>query len=170
MKTKKVAEGKLIFSKKGVTKILQEQNLYWPVADYELYKKFSEQHEYCVKVTDFVDTTTFTMERLDIISDVGNLLETPYYKDFVDDELIFDIIHTWSKIYADCLTFSKQNLPFNQYFLHGDMHLGNIVVTKDKKVKLLDPNSFLTHNQFLSTSYTGNYSRLLLAASMYSHI
>ena len=80
VKTKTITEGKLLFSKKGVTKILREGFYFWSPADYELYKKFSELNEYCVKVTDFVDSQTFTMEKLDIVDDVHHLLETPYYK------------------------------------------------------------------------------------------
>tara|TARA_B100000925_G_C21968926_1_gene456897 strand:+ start:115 stop:636 length:522 start_codon:yes stop_codon:yes gene_type:complete len=170
VKTKTITEGKLLFSKKGVTKILREGFYFWSPADYELYKKFSELNEYCVKVTDFVDSQTFTMEKLDIVDDVHHLLETPYYKHFVDDELIFNIIHTWARVYADCISFSKQNLPPNQYFLHGDMTLENMVVTTDKKVKLLDPNAFKTHEKFLTTKYLGNYSRIIISAMMYSKV
>tara|TARA_B100000925_G_C21968926_1_gene456898 strand:+ start:633 stop:1151 length:519 start_codon:yes stop_codon:yes gene_type:complete len=172
MKQERCEEGYLLISKKEVTKVLTRPGLHWSVADYELYKKFSEQHEYCVKITEFIDTTHFKMEKLDIMMSVQRCLDTKDHKikNFVDEELIYRIVETWTRIYHDCLEFSKKNLPPNRYFLHGDMHTGNLVITKDKQVKLIDPNSFETHQKFLLSSYISGNARLLTDALMWQYL
>ena len=165
---KKLHDGEastIIKSKRGVAKKLLKG--WWTSEHYALYNQFAAQHDYCVKVLDYKSRYEFEMEHLDIHTTVGNLLEKPEYADLVTPELLADVLRIYSRIYVDCLEFSKQFLYNRGYFMHKDLHVGNIVLTKQKEIKLIDPDSFEIQKNPMCPKHFINYNRIMLGAAMH---
>lgn len=155
----------VVKTKRGVAKKLVSS--YWESTNYALYNQFAAQHDYCVKVINYKNRHEFEMEHLDILTSVGNLLEKPEHKDLCTPSMIADVLRIYSRIYADCLEFSKQHLFNRGYFMHKDLHVGNVVITTQHEVKLIDPDSFEIRKSPVCPVHFVNYNRIMLDAQLH---
>ena len=173
-KTIKTHNSNLCFNKNSVVKTLRD-GITWPKRNYELYKIFCESYDYCVKVTNYIDKHSFEMERLEIKGYVGDMLQHKYInkniisynqmQDYnIDRMLVNKIVRTYKKLYVDCLDFSMQHLPLGEYFFHVDTNLGNVIITEDNQVKIIDPDSFHITNTLINPIYTSECQSLLTYA------
>lgn len=164
IKTTKEPRANLLRMKNGT--VVKMSNLAWH--NYDLYKKFSEQHSYCVKVTEWVDEKTIKMEKLDIAFTFDDILdsEAETLHLGLTKERLHRAILFFQQTQIDFLNFSLQELPEGKYFYHTDMNLLNCVFTKDDKIKLIDPNSFQITTQFVNTEYTTYFNRLMWRAHL----
>jgi len=110
------------------------------------YQMITNDNDYFVKVYATNNHNTIEMEKLDIVCDVKHLLEYKnrrLYKDLLNKQIFLDIMiamqSTWLSMFQTSV-FDNDN-DDDRYVLHGDYTLANLVITKDRKVKLVDPDS-----------------------------
>ena len=107
----------------------------------DMYTELSENNNYLVKVLDVnPNTNTIVMESLDIFDDVEECLKNHSAR--ITKPILCDIILALSTSWTQSIEFSK-TLPNNDFFVHTDLSLQNIVLTKDNKVKVIDPDSYV---------------------------
>jgi RIO-like serine/threonine protein kinase len=106
---------------------------------FDMYTELSDNNNYLVKVLD-VNSNTIVMESLDIFDDVEECLKN--HSSRITKSILCDIILALSTSWAQSIEFSKA-LPNNDFFVHTDLSLQNIVLTKDNKVKVIDPDSYV---------------------------
>lgn len=152
-----------IFLKDGVcVKKMYHSHLYTHFADYnQKFYKFVGKKDYYVKILEVKSSNEYTMEYLDILSTVDRYLD-PWNPDFnknIQENILDDILRVFIQLQNDCLEFSK-TLPAGQYWVHKDLHLSNFVITKDRKVKLIDIDSFIITESPLDSSYIGTFAVL----------
>ena len=164
IKTTKEPRANLLRMKNGT--VVKMSNLAWH--NYDLYKKFSEQHSYCVKVTEWVDEKTIKMEKLDIAFTFDDILdpEAETLHLGLTKERLHRAILFFQQTQIDFLNFSLQELPEGKYFYHTDMNLLNCVFTKDDKIKLIDPNSFQITNKVVNASHIAMYNFIMWKAQL----
>jgi len=108
---------------------------------FDMYTELSENNDYLVKVLDVnSNTNTIVMESLDIFDDVEECLKN--HSNRITKSILCDIILALSTSWTQSIEFSKA-LPNNDFFVHTDLSLQNIVLTKDNKVKVIDPDSYV---------------------------
>ena len=108
---------------------------------FDMYTELSENNDYLVKVLDVnSNTNTIVMESLDIFDDVEECLKN--HPSRITKSILCDIILALSTSWTQSIEFSKA-LPNNDFFVHTDLSLQNIVLTKDNKVKVIDPDSYV---------------------------
>jgi len=149
-------ESKIVFKKNLVIKTLRRES--WSKENFDLYKQYSSRNNYAVKLIEWIDEKTFSMEYIDIDQSVSTLIEDQYN---LSEEFKRDFLILYTRIYTECLLFSKQNLPAGSYFMHKDMNLANFVLDKQGNIKLLDPNSFTIQNNPINESYAFRSQQLL---------
>lgn len=153
-----------IFLKDGVcVKKMYHSHLYTHFADYnQKFLKFVGNKDYCVKVLEVRGSNEYTMEYFDILSTVDRYLD-PYNPDFnknIQENILDEIQRVFLQLQIDCMRFSKKFLPKGKYWVHKDLHLSNFVITKDRKVKLIDIDSFMVTESPLDSSYIGTFAVL----------
>lgn len=100
------------------------------------YQNLSRIDNNLVKVFS-ATTNSISMERLDVCSTLEEFLKTETY----NKSFIFDIYKVINSSWIYCLEYSK-TLESSTYFLNCDFKLDNIVVTSDRKLKIIDPDSY----------------------------
>lgn len=134
----------------------------------ELYKKFSKDKPYCIQIHDYIRPTQYAMEYIDILCDTEKFLERKKFN--FGDEKILEILQTYLQIYTDCLEFSK-TLDQGQYWMHTDLHLHNLIITKKHQIKLIDADAFMIVDSPILFKYVGGVSELfLLAQDRLNHV
>jgi len=129
------------FKNDSVTKTVNKPYINITQTWVDMYTELSENNNYLVKVLDVnPNTNTIVMESLDIFNDVEECLKN--YSDRITKPILCDIILALSTSWAQSIEFSK-TLPNNDFFVHTDLSLQNIVLTKNNKVKVIDPDSYV---------------------------
>lgn len=109
---------------------------------FDRYTKLSKNNNYLVKVLDVdVDKNIITMENLGEVKSVEQFLKQPHSKSKLKKNTLCDIILALNTTWSQSIEFSR-TLPNDDFFVHTDLHLDNIVLTKDNKVKVIDPDSY----------------------------
>jgi serine/threonine-protein kinase RIO1 len=110
---------------------------------FNYYTKLSKRNQYLVKVLDIdPDKNIIIMENLGEVISVEQYLKDYYLRPYITKELVCDIILALNTSWTQSINFSK-TLPDDNFFVHTDLSLNNIVITKDKKVKVIDPDSYV---------------------------
>ena len=81
----------------------------------------------------------FIMEKINIISTVKDYIEQ---KENISEDLCLDIIYQVMAVLTDIAKFNKEHMGGGYYWINDDLHLSQFVITKGKKIMLLDPESF----------------------------
>ena len=106
------------------------------------YRKIYEHNKNLVKVYDVIDEgKMIVMEKLDIICTLNDLFINPKYQHLITKDLICDIINVLCTSWAIDFKFSK-TLEADQYFVYMDLKLINLVLTRDNKIKYIDPDAY----------------------------
>ena len=98
-----------------------------------------------VKVKEIKKTESQGKPKHNLIMEKVNVLTT--VRDFVQKESISEDMHLEIiyKVYAvlnDIAKFNKKHMKGGNYWVNHDLHLDQFVITSDKKIMLLDPESF----------------------------
>ena len=122
--------------KKTVNKGFIDVNKTW----FEYYSQLSKNNKYLVKIfTMDAKTNSFTMENLGEVTSVEQCLKQS--DKYVTKKVLCDIILALTTTWAQGIEFSKL-LDNDKFFVHTDLSLCNIVMTKDKQIKVIDPDSY----------------------------
>tara|TARA_A100001035_G_scaffold252642_1_gene225269 strand:- start:55 stop:591 length:537 start_codon:yes stop_codon:yes gene_type:complete len=106
------------------------------------YKKIYERNKNLVKVYDVVEEgKMIVMEKLDIICTLNDLFMEEKYQHLITKDLICDIINVLCTSWAIDFDFSK-SIKGDEYFVYTDLKLSNLVLTKDHKIKYIDPDAY----------------------------
>jgi len=124
----------------------------------DMYQTLADKNDSFVKVfqTNWFDT--IEMEKLPILISVKDLIEKKdvrLYKK-IQKETILEIMIAMQSTWLDMLEYSK-TLSDDEFVLHGDFGVGNIVITQDLKVKLIDPDSINIFNFYNDALYIRKY-------------
>lgn len=127
-----------------VLKCLKNQNLdnRW----FDVYSQLSKENDFLVKVYEQKSRSKVVMEKIEIITDLDRLLKDETYYYLLDQNLVCDIIKIFNKAFTVGTDFSKS--LDKEFFYHTDLHFYNFVLTTDKQIKLLDPDSFRFQKNF----------------------
>ena len=128
----------------------------WSFSDFNMYRELSNGRDYFMKVISWISPTEYTAEKLDIVCDIQNAL-TQQDKYKFPREVYLDIYATYTKIYTDSLELSK-NKWNDKFFMHRDLSLNNLVITKQNEIKVIDADSFHTTPYFIPWRYWNNLS------------
>lgn len=124
-----------IVKKRNKTSIVTLDNKW-----FKAYRKLSKNNEFLVKVYD-VSNNVVSMEYVEIIDSIENVFKNYKLKKKLNKYIICDIIKAVNYTWMLSIDYSR-HLPDNKYFINCDLSLSNIVLTKDLKVKIIDPESF----------------------------
>jgi len=124
----------------------------WSLSDFNLYRELSSHKDHFMKVISWISPTQYTTEKLDILCDVENAL-TQHHR--FSRQTYIDIYATYNQIYLDSLELSK-NRWSDKFFMHRDLSLNNVVITKQNKVMLIDEDSFSVTPDFMPWKYFNN--------------
>lgn len=134
----------------------------------ELYKEFSKDKPYYIQVNEYITPTQYSIEYIDVLCDTEKFLEKKKFNP--SKEKVLEILQTYFQIYTDCLEFSK-TLEQGQYWMHTDLHLHNLIITKDHQIKLVDADAFMIVDTPIPFKYVGGVSELfLLAQDRFNHV
>jgi hypothetical protein len=105
------------------------------------YMQLSKNNSALVKVFGLVDHETYTMEHLDIVNTIENVLKRKEHYHLITKDLICDIITTVNDSWSQSIQASRK-LKNNTFFVNCDLRLSNMVLTTSGEVKIIDPESF----------------------------
>ncbi len=106
------------------------------------YHELCRANRFLVEVFGIDDVgSTIRMEKLDFIATVEDLLKDPDYFHLVNKNILCDILYAINYSWAQSMEYSKC-IREDQYFINTDVSLHNMVITKDKSIKILDPESY----------------------------
>ena len=88
---------------------------------------------------DGVKRQSFIMEKVNVLSTVRDFIE----KEPISEDVYLEIIYQVLSVLTDIAKFNKEHMGGGDYWINDDLHLGQFVITKDKKIMLLDPESFV---------------------------
>lgn len=103
---------------------------------YESYVEFSANKPTYVKILEFAPDR-LVLEKVDVSVPVNLYLKKT---DVLDRTVCLDICQTYFQIINDCLEYSKQEQGI--FWTHNDLTIDNLIISKDQKIKLFDPDSF----------------------------
>jgi len=103
---------------------------------YKTYTCFTYNKPLYTKVLDYNDKQ-IVMEKIDIWMPVNKYLKS---NNLLDRDLCLDIVQSYFQVIVDCTDYSKGLKK--DYWTHDDLTIDNFVITEEKKVKLIDPDSF----------------------------
>lgn len=107
------------------------------------YNEICKHNKNLVKVYDVEQQgKMIVMEKLDIICTLDDLFTNPKYQHLITKDLICDIINILCTSWAIDFNFSKTLKITDQYFVYMDLKLMNLVLTKDKQIKYVDPDAY----------------------------
>jgi serine/threonine protein kinase len=105
------------------------------------YKKLSNNKKMYVEVYDIIDNNTFSMEYVKEMDTLEHVIKQPKYWNLLNKNFIIDAIEIYNLAFIDSIKLSKDT-DNNLYFINDDLKLGNILVTKDMNIKVVDPESY----------------------------
>jgi len=147
----------IIYEDNCVRKILRTA---WPKYHYDLFKIFAHDKKYLPKVYSYVCDIEYTMEKLDILCTVQEgLIDPKKYK--LNRDIILSIPAMYNQIFVDCLNFTRLHVEDKLFFMHRDLHLSNVVITKDHKIMLIDVDAFEKTYKMVPWKYLNNYMTIL---------
>ena len=103
-------------SEKEITKKLFYEK--FTEEEYNLYKEFSKDKKYCVKLNSWTNENCYSMEKIDILCSLNKSLTTDRDKFNIPKEKYIEALPIYTRIYADCIDFSLNNLSEGKIFLH----------------------------------------------------
>ena len=110
---------------------------------FDYYTKLSNENKYLVKVLDInSDKNIIIMENLGEVLEVEQCLKDHVLRPRITKEIVCDVILALNTSWSQSIEFSK-TLPDNNFFVHTDLSLDNIVMTTDNKIKVIDPDSYV---------------------------
>ena len=63
-------------------------------------------------------------------------------KESISEDMYLEIIYKVHAVLKDIAKFNKKHMKGGNYWVTHDLHLDSLVITSDKKIMLLDPESF----------------------------
>lgn len=127
---------------------------------FEYYKSYADFEPRAVKVFSINPSkNNFAMENLKGFS----LDKHDKLARLTNEEHRF-ILSELGLIFSNFFKFKNLNIPDNRMFLHMDIHVGNLMYTEDKEVKLIDPDSCFISviNEPRNITFYGKYVDTLL--------
>ncbi len=122
----------------------------WPLSSFNLYQELSKDKDYFIQVKEWCNPREYIMERIDIICDVKTALTSTEYE--FSRDVLLDIYKVYNQFYLDCLSLSRKYFE-DEYFMHMDYQLQNLIITKDHKVMIIDADSFQLTDSFMDWTY-----------------
>lgn len=156
-------KAKLEFFPDCVVKTLKTTTLDDKWFDY--YSSLQKNNDLLVKVYDVKDRKTIIMERLNEETSLEVMLKDKEYLKNLSKFDLIDIVASFNHAFMCGIEFSK---TISKYFYHTDLHLYNIIFTKEKKIKVIDPDSFQICNG-LDHSYRFYQSNIFLMHAVQKH-
>ena len=126
----------------NVVKILKDKSVRRPKQWLMHYQELCKSNKFLVKVFDVDDAgDTVSMEKIDFLTTIEVLLKDHHYFHLVNKNILCDILYAINYSWAQSMEYSKY-IREDQYFINTDVSLHNMVITKDKGIKILDPESY----------------------------
>ena len=128
---------------KVVHKILKKPNPKLNQFWFETYQKYQEGKP-IVKIFELINDSEYTMEYVPYVNDLEQIVKDSNYRKYLTKDFICDALAIFNSSFVDAIKFSKQYTHNDQrYFMHYDLKLSNFLVDKNKKITLIDPDSFI---------------------------
>lgn len=105
------------------------------------YSFLQENNPAMIEVYEVLSDQTCVMERLHVEENFEKIFVNPEDYPWFNKSLMLDVAVVTYKMWSQCLEYSKK-LPGDDCFIHTDPNLFNMVWTKNKQIKLLDPDSW----------------------------
>lgn len=139
------------------------------------YKKIDEQlkiiHEHKLEINDDIITRDVTEETYNKV--INRFSSYEWFKNdiynsihFVNGIKIKDIHYYCNRIKNKLLSYLNDRNYYN--LIHGDIHLGNILLDDSDKIYLIDPRGYFGNTQLFGL-YEYDYAKLLFGISGYSY-
>tara|TARA_B100000212_G_C27348199_1_gene522348 strand:+ start:158 stop:649 length:492 start_codon:yes stop_codon:yes gene_type:complete len=129
--------------------------------EFNLYRIFSADKNYCVKLYKWNDNYSYSMEKINILCNLEESLHSRINYN-VPLEKLEETLITYIKIFTDCVEFSKKNLPNGKYFMHRDLNLSNVVYTENYDIKLIDVDAFEITDRLIPARWLGRLAEMSL--------
>lgn len=105
------------------------------------YNQVRNNNPRYVDVYKVVDNNTLVMEYIDELDTLENILKEPRHWHRIDKHFIVEALETFHQAFTDGLRVSKHQ-GGEMYFLHTDLKISNLIVDKDMRVRIIDPDSY----------------------------
>lgn len=132
-----VNKEKGIVTKRLIDKSLDEKA-------FNTYKEMTAGNSNYVQVYDIIDDYSFTMEYIpNVLDHLGKIIKQRQYNYLITKKFIINALTVFHNSFLDGLKITQ--LYHNEqkgYFVNGDAKLANILVTKDRKFKIVDPDAY----------------------------
>lgn len=135
-------KSKIQINDQNVVKTLKVKSVTEPKKWIKHYHNLCKNNRFLVEVYDIdSEGKTITMEKLKILTTVEIFLKDEDFFHLVNKNILCDILYAVNFSWAQCMEYSK-TLQEDLYILNTDVSLHNMVITEDKSVKILDPESY----------------------------
>lgn len=105
------------------------------------YNQVRNNNSVYVKVYEVINNRTFSMEYIEELDNLEHIIKEPKYWPLLSKEFIIEALETYHMAFTDGLRVSK-NTDNNMYFMHTDLKVANLIVDKNHRVRIIDPDSY----------------------------
>ena len=105
------------------------------------YNQVRNNNPRYVEVYEVIDNKTITMEYVDELDTLEHVLKEPEHWPRIDKQFIIEAVESFHQAFTDGLRVSKQHSN-DMYFLHTDLKIANLIVDKNMRVRIIDPDSY----------------------------
>jgi hypothetical protein len=106
------------------------------------YRKISKQYPVFVKLIEVYSPIKYSMEYIhDAAGTVEGIIKRSDCYHLLDKVGVINVITSVNDAFSSTLRFSE-SIKGDQYFIHTDLTLANILFTKNKRCVVIDPDSF----------------------------
>ena len=107
----------------------------------ENYNQVRDNNPRYVEVYEVIDNETLAMEYIDELDTLEYVLKEPHYWPQINKHFIIEALETFHQAFTDGLRVSKHH-GNEMYFMHTDLKVANLIVDKDMRVMIIDPDSY----------------------------
>lgn len=105
------------------------------------YNKLRNNNPTYVEVFEVLDDHTLSMEYVKELDNLEHVLKEPRYWPRINKQFVLDAVESFHMAFTDGLRVSRL-VPDDQYFLHTDLKIANLIVDENMKVRIIDPDSY----------------------------
>lgn len=105
------------------------------------YNQVRNNNPAYVEVYEVIDNRTFSMEYIEELDNLEYVIKEPKYWPRLSKEFIIEALEIYHMAFTDGLRVSK-NIDSDMYFLHTDLKITNLIVDKNNRVRIIDPDSY----------------------------
>lgn len=107
----------------------------------EHYNQVRDNNSRYVEVYEVIDNKTLAMEYIDELDTLEYVLKEPHHWPRINKHFIIEALETFHQAFTDGLRVSKHQ-GNEMYFMHTDLKVANLIVDKDMRVIIIDPDSY----------------------------